>query len=238
MNRNIASLIPVCVAFVLAPLAASAAPITAPTGLNPGDQYRLAFVTSTTTQAFSTNIADYNAFVTTAANSVPELFALGTTWSAIGSTRFFGGHVDARDNTATNPSSTGVALYNLADSLVASNNADLWDSTIANPINVDEHGAILDTLVWTGTFDDGLALFGQELGTFPSSHSTSTIGNSTFTDLRWVHETAAPPANRLSLYAMSGVLTVVPEPSSMALGCLAAAGLAVPMLRRRRHCKR
>jgi hypothetical protein len=41
-----------------------AAPITVPTGLNPGDRYRLAFVTSTTRDARSSNIADYNLFVT------------------------------------------------------------------------------------------------------------------------------------------------------------------------------
>jgi hypothetical protein len=38
-------------------------PITLPSGLNPGDQYRLAFVTSSTRDALSTNIADYNNFV-------------------------------------------------------------------------------------------------------------------------------------------------------------------------------
>ena len=42
----------------------AATPIdTVPTTLSPGDQYRLAFVTSTTTAATSSNIADYNTFV-------------------------------------------------------------------------------------------------------------------------------------------------------------------------------
>ena len=48
-----------------------AAPITLPTGLNPGDQYRLGFVSSTTRDATSQNIADYNDFVTATANRGP-----------------------------------------------------------------------------------------------------------------------------------------------------------------------
>jgi hypothetical protein len=128
MNRMLASLILFCATFAVAPLAASAAPITVPSGLNPGDQYRLAFVTSTTRDATSPNIADYNAFVTTAANSVPELAALGTTWSAIASTV----SVSARDNTGTNFFITaGVPIYTLADTILATDYLDLWDGTIA-----------------------------------------------------------------------------------------------------------
>lgn len=56
-----------------------AVPIPVPTGLAPGDNYRLAFVTSTTRDATSSAIADYNDFVTAAALAVPELAALGTT---------------------------------------------------------------------------------------------------------------------------------------------------------------
>ena len=72
-------------------------PITVPSDLNPGDPYRLAFVTSTTRDATSTNIADYNNFVSGVANGVTQLAALGTTWKAIGSTSAD----DARDNTGT-----------------------------------------------------------------------------------------------------------------------------------------
>jgi hypothetical protein len=46
--------------------AVQAAIVTVPTGLNPGDQYRLVFVTSGTRDATSTNIADYNTFVANA----------------------------------------------------------------------------------------------------------------------------------------------------------------------------
>ncbi len=52
--------------------------VTVPTDLNPGDQYRLVFVTNGTRDAQSTDIADYNTFVTTEANLSTELAALGT----------------------------------------------------------------------------------------------------------------------------------------------------------------
>ena len=64
----------------------NAAVMTQPSGLNNGDQYRLIFVTSTTRDATSTNIADYNNFVAGVAATVPALVGLGTTWTAVVST--------------------------------------------------------------------------------------------------------------------------------------------------------
>ena len=49
--------------------------ISVPPGLEPGDQYRLAFVTSTTMVATSTDIATYNDFVTASAESSAPLAA-------------------------------------------------------------------------------------------------------------------------------------------------------------------
>ena len=85
---------------------AMAVPITTPTSLSSGDQYRLAFVTSTTRDANSTDIADYNAFVTGVATGVAELNALGTSWTAIVSTS----SINARDNTSTVPQFAGGSL--------------------------------------------------------------------------------------------------------------------------------
>ncbi|MCZ6699364.1 MAG: hypothetical protein O7D94_10580 [Planctomycetota bacterium] len=126
------------VAVVVTVGSVAAAPITTPTGLLPGDQYRLAFVTSTTRDATSTVIGVYNTFVTGVANAVPELLALGTTWTAIGSTSA----VDARDNTSTNPitSDPSVPIYLLNDTLLATGNADLWGGSIANPLKINEQG--------------------------------------------------------------------------------------------------
>ena len=96
----------------LTAFSALTAPITIPTGLNPGDQYRISYVTSTIRDVTSSNIADYNAFVTAAADSVIEPAALGTSWTAIGSTA----SIDARDNTNTSfTTSTCVGIYLLND---------------------------------------------------------------------------------------------------------------------------
>ena len=126
------------VAIVLASATTSQAqPITIPSGLNPGDSYRLAFVTSTTRDATSSNIVDYDALVTAAASSVGELASLGTTWHAIGSTTA----VDARDHTNTNPGvEVGVPIFLLNDTLLVTDNADLWDGTIDTSLQIDETG--------------------------------------------------------------------------------------------------
>lgn len=108
--------------------------VTVPTDLNPGDQYRLVFVTNGARNALSTDIADYNDFVTAQANLSTELAALGTTWFAIGSTST----VSARDNTGTDAGG-GVPIYLpvAGDLSIADDYADLWDGTIDNPLNID-----------------------------------------------------------------------------------------------------
>ncbi len=208
MRRLYASLL-VFATISFAPLISSAAPIPVPTDLNPGDQYRLVFVTSTSRDATSSNIGDYNTFVTAAANSVPELLALGTVWKAIGSTP----SIDARDNTGTNPSSTGVPIYRLDDKRVADNNADLWDSILADSILVNELGVNFSGNVRTGTLASGLKSAGLELG----AATNSTVGLSGALDSRWTNVGSFSVTIERPVYAMSEIMTVVPEPSTLAL---------------------
>ena len=112
-------------------------PVTVPRGLNPGDSYRLVFVTNGTRDASSSNIADYNGFVTTAATAAPELGPLATIWKAIAATSA----VDVRTNTATDPvanAGTSVPIYDLGGVRVADGYANLWDASIANAIAITE----------------------------------------------------------------------------------------------------
>jgi len=237
MRKSIAVFLFTAVA-AISPPPALAGPITVPTGLHPGDQYRLAFVTSTTRDATSSSMFDYDAFVRTAANSEPVLAALGTTWGAIASVVFF----SAVDNTNTVPGGPSVPIYSLSDNLIASSYSDLWDGTIDSPIHVDEHGNLVNpTYVWTGTRSDGLRSRGFGLGTqIPGQPiPTPVVGDTYDTGPGWINNTTADWTTRYPLFGLSGVLTVpTPEPSSMVLACLAVAGLAVPSLRRRRSQQR
>jgi hypothetical protein len=206
------------------------APITVPAGLNPGDQYRLAFVTNTTRVATSSNIADYNAFVTAVANSQTELAALGTTWMAIASTAT----VDARDNTGTNlNSSTGFPVYLLDETRIADNNADLWSGNIVVPFKVTQTGTSARTIeVWTGTNGDGTARSFRALG-----ETFAVTGITNATNLLWVINGVNRASTPRPFYALSGVLTVAPaahvaEPG--ALGVLAVGLVCLAVLRRRK----
>ena len=125
-----------------------------PAGLNAGDKFRLLFVTSDKRDATSTDIADYNSFVQSAAaagHAAIRGYSAG--FRALASTE----SVDARDNTAT--TGTGVPIYWLNSSILADDNADLYDGGWANESQrTNERGTttVIDTsVVWSGSTDDG-----------------------------------------------------------------------------------
>ena len=240
--ENVRWLALVVVMVFLLPATVLAVPITVPTTLNPGDQYRLAFVTSDTRDATSTDIADYNAFVQGVANSVAKL--AGITWTAIGSTPT----IHARDNTSTVPgtepgSFAGIFLLN--DTKVVDSYSDLWDGSLDSALNVTESGSTLNCSVWTGT---GLWGFrsGFELGSY--HHQTHSyvvdFGQSEpfFSPSEWViNPNPWDGSNLKSLYALSDVLTVqsssdpIPEPSTLVLFGLGFLGLVGYVVRRKRR---
>ena len=233
MHRDIALLFFFCASFVLAPLPASAAPITVPTGLNPGDFYRLAFVTSVKTDATSSNFHDYDAFATTVANSVPALQALGVPWYGVVSTP---NALPARDNTGTNPLYYFdiTPIYTTGDTRIATSYADLWDGTIENPIEFTEQGNLSHNLVWTGSDEFGYGSPGRELGAL----AANILGNSSSQSSTWMFAASTGRSQMFPIYAMSAAIMVpTPEPSALVLACLAVAGLAVASLRQRRKSK-
>jgi hypothetical protein len=218
---------------------ASAQIVTVPPDLAPGAGYRLIFVTSTVRTGASGSPADYNAFVSAAANAVPALAALGTTWTAVAETP----GLEARDNTGTNPAvSTGVPFYRLDGLRVANDNVYFWGMAFPiNPISITQVGTAapvtarspdgsIAAWVWTG---DGTS---SQLGTgFPVAGWAHSGGANS-----WIGVAIANNANSFPMYGVSGILTVPPVvsvPMLPAIGWIALivvlAALGAWMLRGR-----
>ena len=183
-----------------------------PSGLSAGDQFRLMFVTSTTRDATSTNIADYNSFVQArAAAGHMSIRSYSAQFRALGSTAA----VDARDNTST--TGTGVPIYWLGGAKLADDYADLYDGTVwDSTAGRDESGGTVsgNPLIWTGTANDGteytVATFSGALG----SAVFVAYGNpGIFYDNRSVGSTSRP------LYGMSPVFEVG-QSNQLSIGAL------------------
>jgi hypothetical protein len=196
--------------------------ITSPPSLPPGTPYRLAFISEGGMDSRSTDIEDYNTFVTQQANLNPALAILDTTWKAIGSTA----SVDARDNTGTNPSSVGFPIFRLDGLLIANGNADLWDGAIQNPLGIEQFGNPYFGAPWTGTNANGTKYSPYALG-----QSQVVLGLPQTITSDWILGSGPSPltGNAARLYAVSGVLVSpgasVPEPGSILIYGLASLSL-------------
>jgi hypothetical protein len=189
---------------------------------------------------------------------VPALSALGIEWKAIGSTV----SVNARQNTNTDPTPagvTGVPIFLLNDTLFATDYDDLWDgSPVGQNLNITESGSPLTRVnqstdrgrVWTGSDNSGFAYFGSFSGPLGAASPNVAYGNSKPNGGvdspggadGWLFDLQAHNSHVLSLYAMSGILTipgdpnVAPEAASLITwgGILLGAGLTAY----RRHAPR
>jgi len=205
--------------------ASSAAIVTVPSGLQPGDAYRLVFVTDGSRSASSSNIDVYNTFVADQAAQSAELVDLETTWKAIASTN----SVNARTNAGLSFTTSSPPIYNLAGELVANHNVDLWDGSIGSTINITQSGAVsLDERTWTGTDDDGTTMSLAALG---YAGGFSMMGDTEGLTAGWIRRTSDPQSFSHPMYAISGELTVVPEPTMLSLLLLTA----WPLVCRRRR---
>ena len=132
-----------------------------PTGLTTGDQFRLMFLSSTTRNASSSDIADYNTFIQDrAAAGHDDIQAYSDGFSVVGCTAT----VDARDNTAT--TGIGVPIYWLGGNKVADDYADFYDGNWDEEVNdKDESGANgpdtsqFNNYPFTGCDNDGTEAF-------------------------------------------------------------------------------
>jgi len=225
------------------PTAATPISINTPAGLNPGDRFRIAFVTGTTTADISsTDIASYNLFVNTAAGGA-TYNGSAVTFYAIGSTATVNAYDNIRSTTMNDP------VYLAGGALVApsiTGTSGLWSGALVNRIATDIDGTVVsnDRQVFTGTLVDGTAS-SRPLGNyqpafiFTPGGFVASLGQATgYTDAAWINNGSRNvPGYPFSLYGISETLTVasVPEPSTCVslLAGLACGGYS--MFRRRKR---
>ena len=178
----------------------------------------MVFVTSTTSTAASSDISTYNTTVSNAATAISALNALGTTWRNIGTTN----SVNAQTNTLTRTSDPSVPIYALNGLRVATGNTDLWDGTLENPISMNELGNTVSVTVWTGTAPNGTNggwAYAENGGNGWVRRGTSSLtgaGDGTST-AGWTGQVGQSGNTGQSLYAMSGIITAVPEPATLGI---------------------
>ena len=105
-----------------------------PSGLGPGDSFRLLFITSGTRDGTSSSIGTYNTFVQNAAASGhTAIRGYSSGFRVVGSTAA----VDARDNTSTTYTSSnkGVPIYWLGGNKLADNYQDFYDGSWDDEVN-------------------------------------------------------------------------------------------------------
>ncbi len=216
-----------------------------PEGLEPGDQYRLIFTTSQKRDATSANIDDYNNFVQSVADSSPEVAAWGLEWRAIVSTPT----VDAVGNTGTDwRVEDGIPIYRVDGALAYEDNHDLWlieqfDQAHSVPLDVDEFGHQImpdpreasNIVVFTGTNEAGTKApidIDVELRGLGASSVVSTgWGNGPDPAARFSTDSDFVDAEH-HFYAISTVLTTVPEPQAGTLLLCAVVGIGAIRNRR------
>jgi hypothetical protein len=175
---------------------------TIPPGVNPGDTYRLVFVTDGTTDATSYDIATYNAWGTSQATNVAELAALSNTWAVIASST----NVQARNNISAVPGvdEPSAGIFLLDGTKIADSYTDLWDGFIAAPININQNGSAVGApvQVWTGTQSSGFGT-SKRLGT-----ATPSRGHKDFDNGAWMNAGTSTNITLNRMYVISGMLTV------------------------------
>jgi len=130
--------------FALAAIAAgsaSAGSITTPTGLNPGDQFRFVFVSTTKTDGTSSDLSTYDTIVSNDSNG----YTYGgktPVWQAIVSNAT----TDARDHIGLLSTSL-IPLFTVDGTKVSTGN--LWIGSVMNPINIKIDGNSTTSYVWT-----------------------------------------------------------------------------------------
>ena len=140
----------------------------------------------------------------------------------------------ARDNTSTNPFNVGhvsAPIYLLdGTTRIADDNADLWDGTIDNPLNVTADGSAATIVsVATGSSASGT---GSILGLTLGDASGPFIGDTGSTGFNWITGTFSGATNQYHFYALSDVLTVTAQINAPGQALLVIVTLLFVFIRR------
>ena len=199
--------------------------IVQPSDLDPGDPYRLVYVTSHSISGNLSEISTYNSFVDEVANNLSgftgSLIPGISTWDAIIST----GALSARENISALPGTdgAGIPIYNILGERLANNYADFWDATLANDVASSVAGTERNTAppseniggndiqpVWTGTASNGTTSLPVGAGTTTMGVSMVIPANG-FAD-SWVQAASRTSTASLPVYGISSILTASAEP--------------------------
>ena len=179
-----------------------------PSGLSDGDVFRLLFMSSTQRTASSTDIADYNTHVQTAAKAGHAAIsdACGDLFKAVASTSA----VDARANTDTESTDTAASVWWLGGAKAADDYADFYDGGWDSYARRNESGASRSIdFVWTGSNADGTKHASDYLGTAASArYGQPESGNNP------INQNRNPAAtNNYPLYGLSPLFKVEQRPT-------------------------
>ncbi len=178
-----------------------------PSGIGAGQKFRLLFKTSTTRDASSTGIADYNSFVQArAAAGHTAIQAYSSQFKAVGCTSA----TDAKTNTAT--SGTGEPIYWLNGSKAADDYADFydgtWDNNAPGDVRIESGTAESGTdWPWTGCNTAGTSSSWPLGNTATVRRGAQGSGNDPL-----AHTNVNDRVGQHSFYALSPVFSVVAAP--------------------------
>ena len=176
-----------------------------PADIDAGEQFRLMFITSTTRNPTSTDITDYNTFVSTrAAAGVTAIRAYANDFTALVSTET----VNARTNTLTRATDTDAPIYWVRSGTVhatnraADNYADFYDGTWQNSSTGGrtESGSLYGFFIgrlWTGTNTNG------------TTHATQFMGGHAAT-IRWRIQSGSITTDAGALSGLHNILALSP----------------------------
>ena len=188
-----------------------------PAGVSVGESFRLLFVSSTARDATSPAIGDYDTHVQSAAassNAATDVRSSAARFSALASTSA----VDARDHTSTTyPSSDkGVPVYWLGGEKVADDYEDFFSGDWNSNVPTDESGTAIATSVevFTGSSDDGTRIANLFLG---AAGNAVRVGNPGASGEELDSGRDQGRAERLPIYGLSAVYSVVADPAVPAL---------------------